>query len=322
MKLPPLPLVDGHFLIDNSSIERFKCPRAWQYSELEAKSPVASRAGANFGSTIHRGLETRYNLVGANKVDPATQLVIDSAMHDWLEENPQPESDFRNFDHACKMSRVYNHIYGNEGFRILKNPAGKPIIEASFALPFGTVMNVPVLYCGKIDLGIEDNNGIWSFDHKTAFQFGEAFSKQMAMDGGQLGYCWALGQTLGRKPAGYIIDAIRVRRQTVKASFTGDAPIDGTDFTRTPYFVTDDMLAEWKEDVTAVIMNIFMCHDHDLFPRHRWQCTNKYGACDFYDVCSTPREQRHLILNSNLFEENKWTKGLKTTADKESTENK
>lgn len=316
-KLPPLPLVDGHFLIDNSAIEKFKCPRAWQYSELEAKSPVSARAGANFGSTIHRGLETRYKLVGNNKVDAATQLAIDTSMAEWLAENPQPEHDFRNLDHACTLSRVYNQIYGNESFTIMKNHVGKPIIEASFALPFGTVMNVPVLYCGKIDLGIQDNNGIWSFDHKTAFQFGDAFSKQMSMDGGQLGYCWALGQVTGQQPCGYIIDAIRVRRPTVKQSTLGEAPIDGSDFTRTPYYVTPDMLEEWKADVKAIITSIFLCHDHDLFPRHRWQCTNKFGACDFFDVCSTPRAQRQLILESNLFEENKWTKGLKVNADKE-----
>jgi hypothetical protein len=319
-KLPPLPLVDGVFIFDNSSIEKFKCPRAWQYAELNLKSPVAERAGANFGYTIHRGLETRYKLVDNNKVDAVTQFAIDTSMAQWLSENPQPENDFRNLDHACKMSRVYNQIYGNEGFEIIKNHIGKPIIEASFALPFGRVMNTDIYYSGKIDLGIEDNNGLWSFDHKTAFQFGDTFSKQMAMDGGQLGYCWALSQVTGRKPQGYIIDAIRVRRPSVKASFTGEAPIDATDFTRTPYYVSDDMLAEWKEDVMAVVTNIFLCYDADLFPRHRWQCTNKYGACDFYDVCSTPRAQRYMILNSNLFEENVWTKGLKTASDNENKE--
>lgn len=319
--LPPLPLVDGAFLIDNSAIEKFKCPRAWQYSELEQKTPVAERAGANFGSTIHRGLETRYKIVGTDEVTAQAVLSIESAMYEWLEENPQPANDFRNFDHACKMMRVYNQIYRKESFRILKNHAGRPIIEASFALPFGSVMNVPIFYCGKIDLGIEDNNGIWSFDHKTAFQFGDSFSKQMAMDGGQLGYCWALSQVTGRQPTGYIIDAIRVRRPTVKQGFSGEGSIDMTDFSRTPYYVSKDMLEEWKSDVMAIIKNIFLCHDNDLFPRHRWQCTNKYGACDFYDVCATPREQRPMVLGSNLFELNKWTKGLKVNADKENKEN-
>lgn len=337
MNLPSLPLVDGCALFDNSSLEKFRCPRAWQYSELDLKSPTAERAGANFGSTMHRGWETRYTLCGTEAVDAASAMLIETQMLAWLNEHPQPEQDFRNFDHACKMMRVYNKIYGREGFNILKNTHGKPIIENSFMLPFAlwkegeqTVTEwaytgpsswtaemiltngwTPIYYTGKIDLGIEDNNGIWSFDHKTAFQFGDTFTKQMAMDGGQLGYCWALGQTIGKQPVGYIIDAVRVRRPTVKQDFTGESPIDATDFTRTPYFVTPDMLAEWREDVMQIMKSIFLCHAAGHFPRHRWQCVNKYGACEFYDVCSTPRAQRELVLNSGMFEANTWSKGLK-----------
>lgn len=336
MKLPDFPLVDGCAIFDNSSLEKFRCPRAWQYSELDLKSPTAERAGANFGSTMHRGWETRYNLVGTELVDPASALLIESAMNEWLQQHPQPEQDFRNFNHACKMMRVYNNIYKRESFTILKNAHEKPIIENSFMLPFAvwredeqTVKEwnagpggwttemilsngwTPIFYSGKIDLGIEDPNGIWSFDHKTAFMFGDGFTKQMAMDGGQLGYCWALGQTVGKPPTGYIIDAVRVRRPTVKQGFTGESPIDGTDFNRTPYFVTPDMLAEWREDVMQIMRSIFLCHTQGHFPRHRWQCVNKYGMCEFYDVCSTPRAQRVMVLNSGMFEANTWSKGLK-----------
>ena len=317
----PLPLVDGAFIIDNSSIEKWKCPRAWEYNELHGRTPADARAGANFGSTVHRGLETRYKVCGRDEVTPDATSMIEAAMHGWLESSPQPENDFRNFDHACKMLRVYNQIYRKEGFTILKNSNGKPIIEASFALPFGRVMDTPIIYSGKIDLGIEDNNGIWSHDHKTAFQFGDTFTKQMSMDGGQIGYCWALGQATGRRPAGYIIDAIRVRKPSVRASFTGEAPIDATDFTRTPYYVTPDMIEEWKSDVLAIITDIFLAHSRNHFPRHRWQCTNKFGPCDYFDVCSTPRAQRHLVLASNLFVANTWTKGLKVAADKHNAEN-
>lgn len=318
--IPQIPLVDGAFLIDNSGLEKLKCPRAFQYSELNRRSASAERAGANFGSTIHRGLETRYNNVGTNDVDDLTRIKIEVDMLAWLSKNPQPETDFRNYNHACKMMAVYNHIYKKEGFSILKNQAGKSIIEATFALPFGTITNVsrdvpfqqiPIIYCGKIDLGIEDHNGIWSFDHKTTFQFGETFDKQMGMDGGQLGYCWALSQVTGKKPLGYIIDAIRVRRPLKRDEFSEKSCIDATDFKRTPYYVTDDMLAEWKSDVLALVQNIFAYHSNNHFPRHRWNCTNKYGLCDYFDVCSAPREQRDMILNGSLFEENTWTKGLK-----------
>lgn len=316
-QLPPLPLVDGHFLIDNSGLEKLKCPRLFQYTEVDRKTAVAAKAGANFGSTIHRGLETRYKLCGTEPVDSASELLINVAMDEWLRENPQPETDFRNYGHAEKMLRVYNSIYRKEAFKILKNTAGKPIIEASFALPLGSVQNIPIIYCGKIDLGIEDNNGIWSQDHKTAFQFGDTFDKQMSMDGGQLGYCWALGQFTGKQPQGYIIDAIRVRRPKRDDEFSDNGCIDATDFKRTPYFVSQDMLDEWKEDVLSLICNIINMHDRNYYPRFRANCTNKFGVCEFYDVCSTPVEQRERLLNSGMYEENTWTKGLKLDAEKQ-----
>ena len=331
--LAPLPLVDGCLLLDNSSIEKFQCPRKWQHSELDLRSAVAEKAGANFGSTMHRGWEQRYKLVGTGPVAGQNIDTIESAMRDHLAENPQPQGDFRDFNHACKMMRSYLQIYPQENFKIVATREGKPIIEASFMLPFAVIWRetgvvstwngdasvhaiissdgIPVYYCGKLDLGIEDSNGLWSFDHKTAFQFGDSWLKQMSMDGGQLGYCWALGQTLNRPVAGYIIDGVRVRKPSTSQKFLGEAPIDGTDFCRIPNFVTPEMLDEWKEDVRNIISQIFAMHSREYFPRHRWQCVGKYGVCEFFDVCSTARAQRDIVLQSGLYEENKWSKGLK-----------
>ena len=314
--MKPLPLVDGCYLIDNSGLEKLKCPQAFEYAEIWGRTPVSNRAGANFGSTIHRGREFRYKLAGTNEVNFEQQVQIEQAMREWLEENPQPEGDFRNFDHACKIMQVYNKIYKKEQFKILSNKNGKPIVEASFALPFGEVYNTPVIYCGKIDLGIEDHNGLWSNDLKTAFQFGETFDKQMEMDGGQRGYVWALQQVTGRKPEGYIIDAIRVRRPKKQDEFSEVSCIDATDFKRMPVYVSQEQLEEWRQDVLQLVANIFNYHSSEHFPRHRWQCTNKYGLCDYYDVCSTVKGQREQILNSSLFEPNVWTKGLKTESEK------
>lgn len=330
----PLPLVDGCLLIDNSSLEKFSCPRRWQHSEVDLRSPVAEKAGANFGSTMHRGWETRYTICGTRSPVEAEMPLIETAMHQWLDENPQPPGDFRDFNHACKMMRVYNQIYPQEQFEIVKNHNDKPIVESSFMLPFCIIKNnhevlpwtcdhdkvadivatsaIPVYYCGKLDLGISDANGLWSFDHKTAFMFGDSWIKQMSMDGGQLGYCWALGKVLNKPVAGYVIDGVRVRRPTVKSQFVGDAPIDSTDFVRLPFFVTPDQLAEWEEDVRQIIRSIFTCYTNSYFPRHRWQCIGKYGPCEFFDVCSTPRDQRQIVLESGLFEQNEWSKGLKT----------
>jgi hypothetical protein len=309
--LPPLPFVDGALILDNSTIELLKCPRLLELKWLRSRVPVSDRAGANFGSTIHRGLEVRYKLYGTKPVNNTMRYDIDLAMNEWQQEHPQPEGDFRNYDHALKMMTAYLENYPSETFKILEH-SGKPIIENSFLLPFGVeISGHPLYYSGKIDLGIRDQNGIWSFDHKTAFQFGEAFNQQMNMDGGQLGYCWALGEVMAERPQGYIIDAIRVRRPTKKKSQSEDygmaSCIDATDFFRKPVWVTDDMIEEWRQDVITLVGNIFDYHAKGYFPRHRWNCTNKYGACDMYEVCSCPRVQRDGLLAGPMFEDNTWT---------------
>ncbi len=312
-KNPPLPLVDGALLIDNSTLELLKCPRLLEYEWLRKRSLVAAKAGRNFGSAMHVGWARRYELCGVNAVTPEAVVDINEQMRLHLEGHQQPEGDFRDFNHACTVMKAYNDAYGNEGFHIVEQPAhcanpGKPIIEEGFAIPIGMAQNIPVIYCGKIDLAIQNAEGVWSFDHKTAFQFGESFQKQMEQDGGQLGYCWALGQILGKKPIGYIIDAVRVRRPTKKDTYAGVAPVDGTDFYRIPRWVSQADLDDWKADVLAMIADILWHHDRNYFPRHRWQCVGKYGACDFYDVCSAPKEQREAHLaNEALFEADTWS---------------
>lgn len=310
--LPPLPLVDDAIILDNSTIELLKCPRLLELKWLRARVPVADKAGANFGSTIHRGLEVRYHKAGTGRVDSSARIDINQAMSEWQQEHPQPEGDFRDFEHSVKMMNAYLEQYPTESFKILNNNEGKPIIENSFLLPFGAdIHGHPLYYSGKIDLGIQDQNGLWSFDHKTAFQFGAGFDQQMNMDGGQRGYCWALGQVMATKPQGYIIDAIRVRRPTKKKGqaeeYGGASCIDATDFSRKPVWVTQDDLDEWREDVITLVTNIFDYHAKGYFPRHRWNCVNKYGACEMFEVCSCPRSQRDSILASGMFEDNTWT---------------
>jgi hypothetical protein len=323
-----LPLIDGAYIIDNSGLERLKCPCKFNMSEVLRRVSIGEKAGANFGSTMHKGWETRYRRVGVEPLKESTHIDIQIEMLKWLTANPQPFNEFRNYNHACKMMDVYNKIYPSEQFKILTNNRNEPIIEASFMLPFGmayqvtgcqqwrttpdtTAKGIPLYYSGKIDLGIQDHNGVWSFDHKTAFQFGDAFDKDMGMNGGQLGYCWALGQTLGVKPQGYIIDAVRVRKPKRSDEFTDAAPCDATDFKRMPFYVSQDKLDEWKLDVLTCIADVFNYAESGYWPRHRWNCVEKYGVCEYYEVCDTTPSQRSMVLNSGLYEENKWMKGLK-----------
>lgn len=309
MILPPLPLIDGAFLIDNSTLEKLKCPQLWYLEALRKRTLASSKAGRNFGSGLHIGWARRYRECLERPVTPEVTTLINDDMAKWFEEHPQPFDDFRTHAHACTVMAAYNAHYGLEPFKIITNPStGKPIVEASFALPLGKVHDTPIIWCGKIDLGTEDNNGIWAGpDHKTTFQFGETFDMQMARDGGQLGYTWALWQVLGKRPRGYIIDAVRIRRASKRSEYNDLPPVDASDFKRIPYDVTEENLTEWREDVLDSIEFLFHLYDTQHFPHWRWHCTNKYGRCDMYDVCSVAKGARESVLMSTLFEDNTWS---------------
>lgn len=340
LTLPPLPLVDGCLMFDNSTIERLRCPRELEYGWLRKRSLASSKAGRNFGSCIHVGLSERYLHCGTGAVPDSQVENIHNAMNAWMQENPQPEGDFRTFDHAVRIMDAYNDNYKIEPFVILNSPMnGKPIIERSFMLPFAIFWHktgvisewdgtsepenivkangIPIYYTGKIDLGIEDTDGIWSFDHKTAFQFGSRFTQQMKEDGGQHGYAWALGKVFGRPATGYKIDAIRVRQPLKRDEYSGVSSIDATDFMRIPYPLAPEAIEEWRKDTLELIHKILFYHARGYFPRHRWQCVGKYGPCDFIEVCGAMTQFREHILASSLFEESTWSPLNPTRKEKE-----
>ncbi len=306
--LPPLPFVDGALLLDNSTIELLRCPRLLEYKWLRRRTATANRAGMNFGSTLHQGWAVRYQKCGNKAVTPDDIPAINAAMEAWLKENPQPDTDFRNYNHAVTVMSAYNETYKNEPFDIINDTRGMPLVERTFWVPLGTVQNFPVIYTGKIDLGIRNHNGVWSQDHKTTFQFGDSFDSAMQMDGGQHGYLFSLWKITGELPAGYIIDAVRVRKPKKTGRFDEVAPVDGTDFIRTPYIIGPDALEEWREDTLNLVSDMMWHYDRGYFPRHRWQCVGKFGRCEMFEVCASPRKDREDVLaNSGLYMENDWT---------------
>lgn len=303
-----IPLVEGHFILDNSSLEQLRCPRLYQYSSVQRKALITAKAGRNFGSAIHLAMAVRHIRCGSEAVTPEVFEEQKNSMYLWLKAHPQPARDFRDYNHAENVIAAYNKHYQIEPFKIVKNHEGKPIVEHSFLLPFGTVDGIPVLWAGKIDLMVEDNNGHWVFDTKTAFQFGETWTCQMAEDSGQRGYVWAGQQVLGKKLYGSIINGIRIRRPKKEDQYTGVAPIDKTDLQRIPVYITDTEIEEWHRDTSECIHSLFDMYRRGYFPKHRWMCVTKYGLCDFYKVCSLAPAFRDANLNDpNLYEDDTWT---------------
>lgn len=314
MTIPPLPLVNGALILDNSYIECIQtCPRSFLFKYELKRIAITPGPGRNFGSAIHEALAIRYTYSGAQEANEDREQEMNVTLRSYFEKNPQPEDDFRNVDHAINVVRAYNNSYKAEPFTI-QAVGDTPIVERSFLLPIGNVSSpvyglVPIYYAGKIDLMVRDSIGLWVVDHKTAHQFGKSFEAEMASDSGQLGYCWAGGQIFGEKPNGYITNAIRIRKPKRGDVYEDKAPVDGTDFRRLITTVNQDRLDEFVLTVLDWARSLIRFHEDNRFPRVSGKkgCVAKYGICEYYDVCGAPEESRERLLASPMFMANQWS---------------
>jgi hypothetical protein len=330
-----LLLIDGCLLFDNSALEKLQlCPVEYLITQVAKRVASGHSAGANFGSACHLALKTRYLAYDNNIVEDDTTMREVVAQH--FTDNPEPAGDYRNFDLASAFITAYNHIYPREPFHILNTQDGKLFVERSFMSPFGTAFwqeqaekwtvnlvsqisnasewattiklqgGIPIFYTGRIDLGIEDNEGQWVMDHKSTFQFGQNNDSELLIMPQTRGYMWEFRNYYGQLPAGYIINSFRVRKPCKDSEFDDSKKFDSKDFKRTVVNVPSYEIEEWQSN-TGKLIELFFYYWKTEFPRYRTNCVRKYGACQFYDLCKLPIAQRPEYLASTLFTPNTWT---------------
>ena len=303
MNLPPLSLVDGALLIDNSMLEGLTtCPRSTEYSFLHKRKAAEERPALNFGGSIHAALAHRYKQ-DSEGIDAKTEQEQVKLLEDWYAEKPNPEEDFRNLDKAVSVISNYNREYMIEPFIPLEMEKGK-CVEQSFAFHIFDVESkvygkVRIIYTGRIDLVVEWEHQIFTVDHKTTSIMGNQFFEELSMSPQQMGYAWALSKSIGKAPTGYMINAICCRRPTK----TGV----GIEFARNRYYLSQEQIDEWKHNLQALVEEFVWNYDRDYMPQKKKWCVGKYGKCPYFDVCSLPVMQRGLMLDSGMYEDNKWS---------------
>lgn len=319
--LPPLPLVDGALLLDNSTLELLQtCPRSMEYAYLRKRTLAREKPALNFGSAIHAALAFRYKQFEDRPLSTDNLVQVLDVLDQHFLANPQPDGDYRTLSLARSLIESYLKVWSREPFKVVQ---GK--VEASFALRIAFIHRITgeirpykgektwtndwylICYIGRIDLVVEENTGLWVMDHKTSSMFGDTFWNEMAMTAQQLGYVWACKQSLGRTPRGYIINGIRTRKPTRLDEYDETKMVRADDFARQQFVVTEDMLAEWQENVLSLVREFLWHHSNNYMPRKTKWCVGKYGLCPFYDVCSLPRSSREQMLMSSQYEDSIWS---------------
>lgn len=120
-QLPPLPLINGALLVDNSMLELLTtCPRQLEYNKLHKRISANESPSLTFGSAIHLGMELRYKTCGNLPTDPVYDSNISSLLEKFFLAHPVPVEDYRNFNWALQVLHRYNAKYQQEEFDLLE----------------------------------------------------------------------------------------------------------------------------------------------------------------------------------------------------------
>lgn len=316
-----LPLTDGCWLIDNSSLEKIiTCPRAAEYYIFKKRESSKDRSALKFGKIVHRILEHRYRAPNTTSLDQQTSMIA-VADEEFAKYTP-PEDEFRNYAMAVDVIKGYNQTYPSD-LQVVKDKDGAPLVEIPFLLPLGEITinasvpvkdmktgvievrwlgSVKIIWTGKIDLVVSMNNSTYGMDHKTTSIMGPSFFREFDLSSQFVGYTWALRELLNLTSAqlpGFIINAIAVRKPTR----TGEK----LTFSRYTTFITDEQVLEWKKDVLEHLSTFLSFLLNSYFPKATKWCVGKYGECEFFNVCLLPEKQRALMLSTGDYKSVTWS---------------
>ncbi len=249
MNLPPLPLIGGCLLIDNSGfMENVNtCTRKQEYQFIRKRILAEEKPALEFGSLTHATKELRYCRYGSNPVDEEYYNDLGILFTEFYQDHTFPDGDWRNINFAMDMVKNYDRKYPHEDFQLLQydTPIDCPIcegkgeieskkrhclyckgtkkrnvmVELPFTLPLFTwkgklqsqEVEIPVIYTGKIDLPTSRTGDVWIDDHKTTKQGGQPFWDEQRMSAQHKGYCWAFHNLTKLPVAGYEVNMIRTK---------------------------------------------------------------------------------------------------------------
>jgi hypothetical protein len=146
---------------------------------------------------------------------------------------------------------------------------------------------VRILWVAKLDSVIDTNAGIFPVDHKTMKQRRDSLSLNNQF----------IGQCIIMKTRQIIINKIGFQK-TLKPHER---------FTRPIISYSADHLMEWQSEILPYYAKLMLMYSESgYWPPNYTHCENKYGFCNFVDVCKANPNLRELELKNNFVVSEPW----------------
>ena len=324
--LTPLPQ-DGHYLlvVDNSAMEHFtRCPTAGLYHLVHRREAYARNAALTFGGALHEAIAALLRGL------PAAEQ--DQAILQYFAENPAPPDEYRTPALALQVMRHYRdrQALPDYEWEVLRDEQGEPLIERPFELPLGVldintrlqlpdwpeprlVKSVHVAWSGKIDLlaTVAHRNRV--VDHKTTSIAGDNYIPSFILLHQTIGYVWAARQLWPHLDiTGFCLNAIYLRRPLPgTTSLVARGPRSGApplDFFRAHFEYSAQRLEQWEANSMTLAEDFVHCLVRRFFPMFTNSCFNKYGRCQYHDICTLDDPAvRQRMLASDMYRDVTWS---------------
>jgi len=143
-----------------------------------------------------------------------------------------------------------------------------------------------ILWKAKFDL-IADSGMIIPFDHKTMKQRRDSLSLNNQF----------MGQCILTKSRNMIVNKIGFQT-SLKPS---------EKFERAMMSYSKARLDEWQNEIVPYWANVYVSYiKSGVWPRNFTHCENKYGFCDFKEVCSSDKNMRNEVIKLNFIKRRVW----------------
>ena len=242
------------------------CPRLYWWRFVQNLVPKKDPVPLIVGRAAHAGLAAHYSNKSPDQyIEESFKEVREQAS--WLQE--ELENLAAQERYVKQILVEYKKRWGKEPFTILA-----PEVEGS--IPLGDHQ-----FYFRTDGLISWKAKPWLLEHKTTGQMGAMFFKKFRMDGQITAYCHCVWKTLGDRPVGALINAIRKSRKL--------AALD-TEFARDVVMRNEAQLTEYMAQAKAqlyVMEFVLKEHKND---KHHWlmntaQCIAWNRECDFLELC-------------------------------------
>jgi len=257
------------------------CPRLTDFKFNRNFTAISGKSPSmEMGSIVHKFLEVYYRgqIQGISKEMAEGNAYTSALAYSQSDEvrNSTPED----IQWALETCNQYLEYYRNDFWVPLEVETVKQemVYEDD---------EIRVMWKAKFDLISDTNQGIYPIDHKTMKQRRDTLSINNQF----------MGQCILMKTRLMFVNKIGFQKSLKAAE----------KFTRATINYTFDTLLEWQSVILPYYAKLYLMYaESEYWPPNFTHCENKFGNCQFVDVCSADRNVREELIGQDFIVGEAW----------------